>query len=220
MSSRPAHLPLMLVLTFSTGIIDAIGYLGLDRVFTGNMTGNVVILGMALAGADDLPIVGPVVALGGFLLGAAAAGRALRGAPAGWSTRTSVLLVAVAALLAACAGVLAADAEPESGAALLLTGLLGAAMGAQAGTARHLAVREVTTVVVTSTITALAAESWFGDRSGAQLSRRGSAIGLILLGAMTGALLLRWHPAAGVAVAAGLTAAVVAFGERDRRAAE
>jgi uncharacterized membrane protein YoaK (UPF0700 family) len=39
------HLVLMMVLTFTTGIIDAVGYLGLDRVFTANMTGNVVILG-------------------------------------------------------------------------------------------------------------------------------------------------------------------------------
>lgn len=38
------HLALMLALTFATGIIDAVGYLGLDRVFTGNMTGNVVVL--------------------------------------------------------------------------------------------------------------------------------------------------------------------------------
>jgi hypothetical protein len=38
----------MLALTFTTGIVDAVGYLGLDRVFTANMTGNVVILGMAL----------------------------------------------------------------------------------------------------------------------------------------------------------------------------
>ena len=53
------HLALMLVLTFTTGINDAVGYLGLDKVFTGNMTGNVVILGMALTGADGLPIILP-----------------------------------------------------------------------------------------------------------------------------------------------------------------
>ena len=48
-------LPLMLALTFSTGIVDAVGYLGLDRVFTGNMTGNVVILAeqLALSGTTE-----------------------------------------------------------------------------------------------------------------------------------------------------------------------
>src|SRR5690606_2579666 len=54
--ARP-DLPLMLALTFSTGVIDAVGYLGFDRVFSGNMTGNVVLLGMGIAGADGLPVV-------------------------------------------------------------------------------------------------------------------------------------------------------------------
>ena len=41
---------LMMALTFVTGVVDAVGYLGLDKVFTGNMTGNIVILAMGLAG--------------------------------------------------------------------------------------------------------------------------------------------------------------------------
>ena len=68
------HLVLMLALTFTTGIVDAVGYLGLDRVFTANMTGNVVILGMALAGADDLPVLGPAHRAGGFLAARRSAG--------------------------------------------------------------------------------------------------------------------------------------------------
>src|SRR5689334_18760462 len=71
-------LVLMLALTFSTGIVDAVGYLGLDKVFAGNMTGNVVILGMAIVGADGLPWVGPLVALIAFMVGAVIGGRTLR----------------------------------------------------------------------------------------------------------------------------------------------
>src|ERR1700709_875512 len=106
----------MLALTFSTGVVDAVGYLGLDRVFTGNMTGNVVVLGMALTGAQDLPVVGPVVALVGFLLGAVLAGRAGRRSGPVWTPRTSVLLLLVGLVLAglavglAVAGVHAAHA--------------------------------------------------------------------------------------------------------------
>jgi uncharacterized membrane protein YoaK (UPF0700 family) len=73
----------MLTLTFSTGIIDAVGYLGLDRVFTGNMTGNVVILGMGLVPGTGLPIVGPTIALAGFMIGAALSGRVLKPVTAG-----------------------------------------------------------------------------------------------------------------------------------------
>ena len=87
------------LLTFSTGVVDAIGYLGLDKVFTANMTGNVVILAMGLTGQDGLPIVGPVVALVGFVVGAAIAGRLLRGVPKGWHRRDTTVLAIVAGLL-------------------------------------------------------------------------------------------------------------------------
>jgi uncharacterized membrane protein YoaK (UPF0700 family) len=78
------HLLLMLALTFSTGmIVDAVGYLGLDRVFSGNMTGNAAVAGMAPAGGDDLPIAGPALALAGFTGALAAAVPARRSRRAG-----------------------------------------------------------------------------------------------------------------------------------------
>ncbi|MBA2696132.1 MAG: DUF1275 domain-containing protein, partial [Actinobacteria bacterium] len=81
------HLWLMLALTFSTGVIDAVGYLGLDRVFTGNMTGNVVLLGMAVAGDTNLPSLRLALALLFFMMGAVLAGRLLRKGAEGWSGR-------------------------------------------------------------------------------------------------------------------------------------
>src|SRR4051812_5507370 len=99
--SERVHLAAMLCLTFVTGIVDAVGYLGLDRVFTGNMTGNVVILGMGLIGADDLPVLGPSLALVGFLIGAAVAGRVLWRSPGVWNTRMTALFAVVSVVLAA-----------------------------------------------------------------------------------------------------------------------
>src|SRR5919107_303682 len=139
------HVALMLTLTFSTGIVDAVGYLGLDRVFTTNMTGNVVILAMGLTGANGLPVVGPTVALVGFVIGAVVAGRALRGVPKGWSRRDTTLLTVVAALLVvAVVPTILLPATPYPPAiGLSVTALLGLAMGVQAGTARHIAVAVV-----------------------------------------------------------------------------
>jgi uncharacterized membrane protein YoaK (UPF0700 family) len=85
------HLALMLALTFSTGVVDAVGYLGLDRVFTGNMTGNVVLLGMALTGTTTLPVLRPLLALGFFLAGAVVSSRIVRRQD-GWSGRVTVTL--------------------------------------------------------------------------------------------------------------------------------
>ena len=73
-------------------------------------------------------------------------------------------------------------------------------MGTQAAAARQVGVPDVSTVVVTSTITGLAADSWFGTRAGAHAPRRGTAVALILLGAMVAALLLRWEPWPAVAL--------------------
>jgi uncharacterized membrane protein YoaK (UPF0700 family) len=213
------HLSLMLALTFSTGVIDAVGYLGLDRVFTGNMTGNVVILGMAIVGADDLPVLGPVLALAGFLAGAALGGRVLKSAGPGWTRATTVLFGIVAAvILAVAAVVLVLDDDLERPVALAITTMLGAAMGVQAATARFIAVKDVTTVVVTSTITGLAADSVLGAGTGKGHSlRRVSAVLLILAGAATGAALLKWELAAGLVLSGVITLAVTALGALHAR---
>ncbi len=175
---------LMLTLTFSTGVVDAVGYLGLDRVFTANMTGNVVILAMALTGAADLPVVGPVLALVGFVVGAIIAGRALRGVPKGWSRRDTTVLTAVAVLLVASlipTIVVPTDPVPPA-VGLPVTALLGIAMGMQAGAARHIAVADVPTVVITSTLAGLGFDSWLGRRTTQPWVRRLLAVVLIAAG--------------------------------------
>lgn len=207
------HLGLMLALTLSTGLIDAVGYLGLDRVFTGNMTGNVVILGMALLGADDLPIVGPVLALLGFVVGAAIAGRVLRTVVHGW-THHSTALFGVVAIILVTATVTLVVVGDVSAAPMqyATTGSLGLAMGIQAGTARHIAVKDVTTVVVTSTLTGLAADSWFGGAKKQMWRRRLGAVVLVGLGAAIGAAALHVHLSLGLAISAVITVAVALIG--------
>jgi uncharacterized membrane protein YoaK (UPF0700 family) len=218
LTTERLHLILMLALTFSTGVVDAVGYLGLDRVFTGNMTGNVVVLGMALAGGASLPVLRPALALLGFMLGAAATGRLLRPDGPGWGRRTSGAFLAVAVGLAALAVVAVvvpgADAGP---AGTVVTSVLAVLMGAQAATARRLKVADVTTVVVTSTIVALSSESRLAGGTGAFWRRRALAIGLILLGALAGGTAVRWHLGLGLAISAALTAVVVGLGHARHR---
>ncbi|MGN6742496.1 MAG: YoaK family protein, partial [Amnibacterium sp.] len=201
---------LLLALTFSTGVIDASGYLGLDRVFTGNMTGNVVVLGMGLMGGNGLPVLGPVTALVAFAAGAAAAGRVVRRVPEGWGRRATVLFAVEAALLAggaiACAALGNVHAHPV--AQYVVTALLGLAMGMQAATARRIAVKDVTTVVVTSTLTGLAADGFRSQTDRGMWLRRFTAVLLMVLGAVTGAALVQLHLAFGLALSAALTAAV------------
>jgi uncharacterized membrane protein YoaK (UPF0700 family) len=218
------HLGLMLALTFSTGVVDAVGYLGLDRVFTGNMTGNVVILAMALADpSSKLPIVGPIIALAFFLIGAAIAGRMFRGMKAGWYPQTTVLLSCVAGLLTLAAiaafafTVAVSVADRPQPLALVITGAMGLAMGTQAGSARHIGVADVTTVVVTSTLVGIAFD--FGGRKDQHpWLRRAGAILLIGGGAATGAVLLHSGSiGVGLLLAALITAVVVVLGTIGRQ---
>ncbi|WP_245154869.1 YoaK family protein [Nocardioides sp. 1609] len=218
--SDRVHLWLMLLLTFGTGVVDAVGYLGLDRVFTGNMTGNVVILGMALVGADDLPVLGPLLALGGFMAGAALGGRVLRRAAGAWTGLTTALFATVAVLVLALAVVLFAVGDhPGRWVEITVTTVLGAAMGVQAATARFIAVKDVTTVVVTSTITGLAADSTLGSGKGGGSGRRLLAVVLILAGAAAGAALLRWHLGAGLVLSGVVVAVATVVGAVHARVA-
>lgn len=212
------HLQLMLALTFSTGIIDAVGYLGLDRVFTANMTGNVVILGMGLAGADDLPVVGPLLALAAFMLGAAVGGRALGGRTGEWTHATTWLLAVVGVVVLGLGVGLMAWPDPPEPALLSVTAVLGAVMGMQAAAARALGVKDVTTVVVTSTITGLSMDSRLAGGSGELWVRRALAVVLILAGAGVGALLLNIHLGAGLAAAAVICLVCAGIGHRSARA--
>ncbi|WP_230597371.1 YoaK family protein [Rhodococcoides fascians] len=203
----------MMVLTMVTGMLDAVGYLGLDRIFTGNMTGNIVILGMGVAGEDGLPIVGPLVALFAFVLGAALAGVTLRSAAPGWNIRvTAIFAVGTLALLAAGVTLLVVDVQGNSPLGIAIASVIAVDMGAQALAARFLAVKDMTTVVVTSTITSLAGESFVGQGPGRLFNRRLWAILVLFVGAVIGALLLRVDIAIPVLLGAALTAAVAALG--------
>jgi len=205
----------MLVLTFVTGLVDAVGYLGLDRIFTGNMTGNLVILGMGLAAEDDLPVVGPLVALGAYALGAAIAGRLLRGPLTSRQSRVTRIFTFNAAVLTAVGVTLATVAvTAPSPLSISAAGSIAVLMGMQAATARALAVADMTTVVVTSTITAFASETLFEPGWAWFKHRRLWAILAIFAGALVGALLLKIHISIPVFVAALATAVVAVVGHR------
>jgi uncharacterized membrane protein YoaK (UPF0700 family) len=208
----------MIILTFVTGVVDAVGFLGLDRVFTGNMTGNIVILGMGVAGANELPVFGPAVALAGFTTGSFAAGLALHrrrgGSPSsGWNDRITILLTLGAViLLGSTIAALVAQEAPGPDLQILMATAIATVMGQQAVVARKLAVKDMTTVVVTSTLASLAGETWVRGLSGAVVNRRFAAIAVIFLGAVAGALLLKIHIAVPLGLATASTFLVVILG--------
>ena len=214
-SPETFRLMLMMALTLVTGVVDAVGYLGLDHVFTGNMTGNVVILAMALAGAANLPTLGPLVALGAFLVGAAVAGFTLQSSPKGWNRRVTLLLTTGCIALTGTAAIslIVEDVDWQS-IGVIVAAVIAMHMGSQALIARHLGVRDMTTVVITSTMTSLAGESLVSKQRPRLLNRRLGAVLAMFAGAAIGVLLLRIHLSVPVGLGIAITAAVTVLGSR------
>lgn len=190
-----ALLPPLLCLTVVTGLVDAASYLGLGHVFTANMTGNVVFLAFALAGAPGLSILRCSTALLGFVVGAALGGRLavrMKTRPRHlWATTS---FAAEAALLLTAAAVSLGGPAVSSGqsarlsAVILLTAI---AMGLRNATVRSLAVPDMTTTVLTLTITGLAADSALAGGSNPRWPRRVASVLAMSAGAAIGVLLLR-----------------------------
>jgi uncharacterized membrane protein YoaK (UPF0700 family) len=183
----------LLVQTAATGLIDAVSYLALGHVFTANMTGNIVFLAFAIAGAPGLSIPRSAVSLLAFLAGAVAGGRLAARRGTGPLERWIATAFAVEAVLLFCAALAAAAGTR---AALLtvygIIALTALAMGVRNATVRTLAAPDLTTTVLTLTLTGLAADSVLAGGTNPRAGRRGASVLSMFVGAAVGALLVRY----------------------------
>jgi uncharacterized membrane protein YoaK (UPF0700 family) len=213
---RPPVPRLLLALTLVTGMVDAISFLGCGRIFVANMTGNVVFVGFALAGAAGISAAAALLALGAFLCGSLLGSRILRalGEP---RERWLQAAVSIEALLVAGAAVAALGLSPgpASGRRLVVIALLALGMGVRNAIVRALAVPDLTTTVLTMTLTGFAAESPAAGGSGAGSARRAAAVAAMLAGALCGGLLVLGHEL-DIALCAAL-AVLVAIAVAQRR---
>jgi uncharacterized membrane protein YoaK (UPF0700 family) len=191
-SSRADPLPwVLVVLTVTTGLVDAVSVLGLGRVFTANMTGNVVFLGFAAAGAPGFSVARVGVSLAGFVVGAMLGGH-LGVVMAGVTRRRWLLTVAgveaglffVAKWVAIEYDRVAFTPVPTLYALIILTAV---AMGRRTATVRRLAVADLTTTVLTMTLTSIAADSALTGGCNPRLGWRLAAVLAIFAGSAVGA---------------------------------
>ncbi|MEJ2864090.1 YoaK family protein [Actinomycetospora flava] len=200
---RDGPLPAMLVaLTMLAGVVDATSILALDHVFVAAVTGNIVFLGIALAGAGG-SIVSPVVAVAGFVVGAVIGARIVRrpGSHRGLAVRDIAVFKALLAVPVTIVVVVAADPLPPV-TRLVVTALLAASMGGQLALIRALKVPDLLTAVLTLTTIGILTEHGTG-RHDPSVVRRGLALLAFVAGVVAGALLCRLV-APGAALALGL----------------
>jgi uncharacterized membrane protein YoaK (UPF0700 family) len=210
----PGSLTTALALAAVAGYSDAHIYLHVAQVFVANMSGNVVLFGMALGGRDRSGIVGSGLAIVAFVLGIAGATRIHR-----WYQRNRLVLrpdVVVLVELAAFVALIgfsigypdSPGAEPTARAyPILVAG--GLAMGLQTAVLRRVGRVQVTTTYESGVVARFGEESVLA-LSGRGASRRPQAGADRVLGIL-GSLVVAYAAGAAAASAAGASVAVLAL---------
>ena len=187
---------LLVLLTLTTGAVDAACFLHLGDVFSSVITGNLVLLGVAAATQSASLAINGGVALAGYaagvLAGAPIATRRVRGGEI-WPPSVSVTLVAEFCVLAGFSvGWELTGGSPGSTARVLLIAALAAAMGIQSAAVRQLG--GMSTTYLTGTLTAVLAELVTRDRASG-VARSVGVFAAIVSGAVAGGLVAEHAPA-------------------------
>lgn len=203
----------LLALTVLTGVTDAVAFLSLGGVFTSVMTGNMVLMGVGIGTGDPEAISHTLVALGGYVLGAIAGG-VLAGSPrpddSPWPRAVTWCLVAEFGLFLVYAVLWwGGDSAPTSAVRSVLLCLLASALGLQSSAVLRLGLSGFSTTYLTGTLTQVMT-SLASNRSVRGVERAIGCLGALIGGAVLGAVMVRWHPAAGPLVPLVLIGAVLA----------
>ena len=197
-------------MTVVTGLVDAVSFLSLGRVFTANMTGNVVLLGFATARVPGLSVTLSLTALVSFMSGAVLGGRIMARADGDsrfrFAAQAFLLEVVVLTAASLCAMGYEGGVIEPSVQRLVLIALTALAMGTRNAAVRKLAIPDLTTTVLTLTLTGIAADSSLANGNNLRLARRIGSVLAMFAGAAVGAVVIRHS----VAVALGLAAAISA----------
>jgi uncharacterized membrane protein YoaK (UPF0700 family) len=198
---RSLHVGL-LGLTFVTGLVDAVTYLSFGHVFAANMTGNVIVLGFALAGAGDISVTASLASFTSFMLGGIISARLARALERTRHRWILSMLVIETVLLSVAA---ALSVSPlRSGGSHLIVGLLAVAMGMRTVSVRRLGISDISTTVLTTMLAALATDTQLPGTTLFAAGLRAAAVMTMLLGAVSGALLSAGGPGQSLWVAVAL----------------
>jgi uncharacterized membrane protein YoaK (UPF0700 family) len=206
----------LLLLTFATGLVDAISVLVLGHVFVANMTGNVIFLGFWFVPHSGIDMTAAVVAFVGFLAGAVIGGRYVRHLELDtrrWVTVSLAVESVVLLILSILAGV--GVLRYHDNTKLILLAGLAIAFGSQNATARQFGIQELSTTVLTSTIVGIGVDSRLAGGTGQREGLRYIVVLTMCGGAVVGATISRFTVAPVIALAAivvAVSAAIFAFG--------
>jgi uncharacterized membrane protein YoaK (UPF0700 family) len=212
----------VVLLTATTGAVDAASFLALGNVFSSVITGNLVLLGIAAGVGRSALAVHSGVALAGYsagvLVGGPIAARRTGGGGT-WPPSVTVTLAAELCVLAAFSvGWELTGGHPGGGAQLALVSLLAAAMGMQSAAVRQLG--QMSSTYLTSTLTGVLAGLVTRDKPDG-LARSVGVLVAIIVGAFAGSIVWKaapvWLPGVVLVPLAGVVIASATGFEHVRR---
>lgn len=159
---------IMLILMASVaGSIDVMSYYKLGHVFTANMTGNTILLGLSVGQGKLTSSLHSLTALGGFFAGAIIGAFIVQNTKKGWSHYIT-LSIAIETLIILMLVFIWFSGEEIINNYLLYTSisLSAIAMGIQSATIKHLNIPGVVTTFITGTITSIAMDAITGFENG------------------------------------------------------
>jgi uncharacterized membrane protein YoaK (UPF0700 family) len=213
---------LLVALSFATGIYEAICFLTFGKVFTAAQTGNLVLLGIGVAGTRQPAGPNPVtvvISLAAFAAGAALAVPVLKAFDGDkeiedkdtfqvWSRRVSVALAIALVFQAGFLAVWMTSASPAS-LAYILIALSGLAMGLQMNAIRSLHVPGVSTTAFTAGFIDLASGLMTWSLTAHSARRLAASMTCMVAGAFVGDWMLGHAHRYAPVVPAFVTAAVI-----------
>jgi uncharacterized membrane protein YoaK (UPF0700 family) len=201
-------------LTLSSGAVDSISFLGLGKVFTAFMTGNVAFLGMGIAGNPAPRIVSVLASMAAFAVGIYIATTITssdeKKSGVIWSPRTTIVLgVSLLAHLGFVAIWFANNGRPGANAIPILLAVWALAMGLQSGAVRKLHVEGIFTTAATGTFMVLASDVVNWKKTVDERRRARFVLISLVIGATAGAYLFFHAPIFAPVLPLVVTAGVV-----------
>ena len=210
----------VVLLTITSGAVNAVSFLALGKVFSSVITGNLVLLGVAATTRSPTEAVHAGLGVAGYaagiLVGAPLAARRSRQTGAWPASVTATLGVELIVLAGFCVGWEFSDGSPHDGGQLALLIVAAAAMGMQSAAVRRLG--QMSSTYLTSTFLGVLAGLATRTRP-ERLGRSIGALAAIVVGALAGGILARsayaWLPVA-VLLPLAVVVAASAAGSRSR----
>jgi uncharacterized membrane protein YoaK (UPF0700 family) len=213
-------IPILLLVTLATGVVEAVSYFHLGHIFVAYVTGTIILFGAHLVGVGVESPAASAVAIASFLIGGVLGGRLVRRSRPATRILADILALDIVLLLAAVlvAGFGHIDASFLSQAVTIA--LLGLAMGSQMSATRHVNVLDLVIPAATSIVHGLAHDSWLAGGQFLRGYRRAGVVLALLTGAAAGAGLAALAPWVALLLAMSLLALATVLAYRVPEAAD